>query len=122
MMGKKKSVLIIDDEPHIARLLKIHLCEHGYLVRIATNSIEGLKKAVTYQPDVITMDMMLSKVGLSLMKKLKRTKETKDIPIMVVTVADNQEKCLELGASCFMQKPFDGEKLVTLVNGLHLRN
>lgn len=109
---------MIDDEVNIARLLKIHLSEHGYHVRIATNSIEAFRKAISEKPDLITIDMMLTNAGMNLMKRLRKAPETKQIPIMVVTVADNRESCLKAGASCFVQKPFDGEKLVQMVQRL----
>jgi DNA-binding response OmpR family regulator len=106
----KKSILIIDDEPHIAELLKLHIAGKGYRVHIATNAREALKKAQECRPDVITLDMMLSK-GMALLRKLKSGKATKEIPVMVVTVADNPEACMAAGASRYMQKPFDGENL-----------
>jgi DNA-binding response OmpR family regulator len=113
----KKSVLVVDDELHIARLLKIHLIDKGYEVDIATNARDAFNKAVKFKPSVITLDMMLTN-GLDLMRMLKETLETRDIPIMVVTIADNPDVCYKAGASCFVQKPFDGNHVADFVEKL----
>jgi DNA-binding response OmpR family regulator len=111
----KKHVLIVDDEPHIAELLKFHLTDHGFSVSIANTIEEALRSAKRHKPDLITLDMMLSD-GIAMIEKFKRS--ISDIPIMVVTVADNPESCYEAGASCFLQKPFDAEMLLQQVRRL----
>jgi DNA-binding response OmpR family regulator len=111
----KKHVLVVDDEPHIAELLKFHLIDRGFTVSIAHTIDQALRSATRQKPDVITLDMMLSD-GLAMIERFKRCMA--EIPIMVVTVADNPELCYEAGASCFLQKPFDSERLLQQIQRL----
>ena len=81
-----RTVLIIDDEPDIITYLETYLEDNGYRSIGATNGIEGLAKAKTNQPDIITLDItMPGKSGTEVFRQLRTDPETCNIPVMIIT-------------------------------------
>jgi CheY-like chemotaxis protein len=88
-MGKNKDtrkILILDDEPDIITYFEILLNDHGYETVSAQDGAEGLAKARSEQPDLITLDIsMPKKSGIRFYRELKADPELKGIPVVVVT-------------------------------------
>lgn len=108
-------VLIIEDEEHISELIKYNLEAAGYQVSAAYDGEEGLKAVFEYLPDLIILDLMLPKMdGISVCNKVRNTKETEEIPIIMLTAKSSEmDKIigLEIGADDYITKPFSVREL-----------
>jgi len=106
-----KKILVVDDEPNIIKVLESRLSHSGYDIITAVDGKTCLKKAKDEKPDLILLDIILPGLnGFEVCKHLKKDKETKDIPIIMLTSLAGEKdlsKGLEEGASCFITKPFN---------------
>lgn len=85
-MKDKIKILIIDDEPLVQKILIEELQGEGFYPISSLDGEDGLKKAVKEKPDMILLDIIMPKMdGISVLKKLKADKETKEIPIIILT-------------------------------------
>ncbi|UPK43776.1 response regulator transcription factor [Paenibacillus pabuli] len=112
-----EAVLVIEDEPKIARLLELELQYEGYQVGKAGSGTEGLEMYIDGQWDLILLDIMLP--GLSGIEVLRRIR-VKDatVPILMLTAKDSVEdkvSGLDLGANDYITKPFRIEELLARV-------
>lgn len=110
------SVLIIDDEPQIQRLLTIALQSNGYRVSSATAGQEGVSMAAAHRHDVIILDLGLPDMnGTEVLKQLRGWTQT---PVIVLSVQDGEAdkiEALDCGANDYVTKPFNtGELLARL--------
>lgn len=113
-MNKKELILVIEDEEIIASMLKDNLEQLGYSVMIAGSGVEGLRRAEYLKPDIITLDVMMPGLdGMQVLKSLKRNEVTRNIPVVLISVAGNTERyeALNLGAVDFFKKPIDFKRL-----------
>lgn len=86
MTDAKPKILLIDDDPFLIRLYNQKFLDEGFIVRCATTAADGLSVAKEFQPQIILLDISLpDEDGLSLLKKLKRQKETANTPIIILT-------------------------------------
>lgn len=103
----KQTILVIDDEPQIQKLLTIALESTGYKVVSANTGSDGISLAAANQPDLILLDLGLpDKDGLQVLKDLKQWYSN---PIMIVSVQNHEEdivRALDLGADDYITKPF----------------
>lgn len=110
------SVLVIDDEPQIQRLLGINLEAAGYRVTFASDGEQGLTLAAQKRPDAIILDLGLP--GLSGLEVLKRLREWTQVPVVILTVQDGEAEkiaALDGEADDYVTKPFHtGELLARL--------
>ena len=106
-------VLAIDDDPDIVILLGEYLAGSGYRVVGARTGENGLQLARALRPDVVTLDVLMPGAdGWEILTKLKADPETRDIPIVLLTVVDQKDLGFRLGAADYLLKPFDREELV----------
>ncbi len=121
-MNKKGSnhVLVVDDELFNRELLEGLLVPLGYEVTLAEDGKEALEKVKEKAPDVILLDIMMPIMdGFEVARRLKEKKETKSIPIVMVTALSEVEdriKALEAGANDFLTKPVDIAELRATVS------
>ena len=113
MKMKGKRILVVDDESQVQRSLRRHLTIAGYEVLIATNGLEAVEAARSYQPDLIVLDICLPGEldGVEVCVQVRRFTQ---IPIIVLSaVADEKRKVLALdkGADDYLTKPFSTEEL-----------
>lgn len=105
------TVLIIDDDEAIHRVVALQLGADGLEVLGATEPFEGIRIATTDRPDLIILDMNLPSMdGLKVCRHLREREETRDVPILFFTVADNAghvARALEIGANDYMRKPVE---------------
>ncbi len=114
-----KVILVVDDEDNIRQFLAHELTKKGYRVIEASNGKEALDLTREQHPDLITLDVQMPDIsGFDVTAVLKNDDETKDIPILIVSVVEDKFKAYKLGANDYMTKPFDNEELVTKVNQL----
>ena len=112
-MGKSK-ILIIDDEPDFAQLLKKRLEANNYEVDTATNGDEGLKKMKAGKPDVVLLDILMpEKDGYTMLKEAKWDASISSIPVIVVTAKPFMQDLFELeGVHDYLIKPVDDDDLL----------
>jgi PAS domain S-box-containing protein len=114
-----KAILVVDDEANIRRFLKHELTNSGYRVLEASGGKEAIDLAREHHPDLITLDIMMRDIsGLDVTAVLKNDPDTKDIPILVVSVVEEKEKAYKLGANDFVTKPFTIKVLTDKINRL----
>jgi len=117
-----KKVLIIEDEKNLVKLLQVNLESRGFDVITAFDGEEGLEKAFTELSDVITLDIQLPKMdGWEVCKRIKSNPETKDMPVIFLTVIPQKEggeKAKIAGADFYLTKPFDPSKLVDMIENI----
>lgn len=120
----KPTVLIIDDEPQIRKLLEINLTGKGYVVKQATSGREGLLLAASYLPDAILLDLGLPDIhGHEVLKQLRK-RYNRAIVILSVQNSENDIiTALDNGASDYLTKPFRlGELLARLRSAVRLND
>lgn len=105
-----KQILVVDDDPLIARLLKEPLEKAGYSVKVASHGLEALQTVKDRRPDLIILDILMPMLdGFKTARLLKFDKRFKDIPIIVLTsrATEGERKIGEqVGANEFLLKPF----------------
>lgn len=115
-----KTILVVEDEISIATLLQYNLEMAGFQVVTAHDGQEGLDKAVSLQPDLILLDLMLPRLdGMEVCKKLRM--QQMNTPIIMLTARDDEfDKVLglELGADDYMTKPFSPREVVARVKAV----
>jgi signal transduction histidine kinase/DNA-binding response OmpR family regulator len=115
-------VLVVEDDPAAAELLTRQLLSAGYRTEVARTGAQALERAVELQPAAITLDIILPEVdGWEVMTRLKSDERTSGIPIVVVSVVDNPELGLALGAIDYFVKPVDALVLIHRLNEFGLR-
>jgi signal transduction histidine kinase/CheY-like chemotaxis protein len=117
------TLLAVDDDPQITRLYERYLAPQGYMVVSCTDPRQAVAKAKTLKPFAITLDVMMpEKDGWQVLKDLKNDPATKDIPIIVCSILEEEEKGFSLGASEYLVKPFLREDLITAISRLNPNN
>ncbi|WP_276487989.1 response regulator [Ectopseudomonas mendocina] len=107
-----RRVLVVEDEVRFARILFDLAHELGYACLVATSADEGLELAQQYRPDAILLDMRLPDgSGLGVLQRLKDDPQTRHIPVHVVSVEDQSEAALHLGAVGYALKPTSRDQL-----------
>jgi two-component system alkaline phosphatase synthesis response regulator PhoP len=113
------TVLVVDDEPKIARLLRDYLERAGFGVSVAHDGREALMRVRTERPDLVILDLGLPAVdGLDVTRQLRRDG---DIPIIMLTARDDEVDRvagLELGADDYVTKPFSPREVVARVRAV----
>jgi two-component system, OmpR family, phosphate regulon response regulator PhoB len=116
------TVLVVDDDPVILKLLEVNFEMEGFTVLVARDGEEGIEVARGDQPDLIVSDIMMPKVsGLELVLALKGDAATSEIPIILLSAkAQNADvrAGLDAGADDYVTKPFEPLDLVDRVNRL----
>jgi CheY-like chemotaxis protein len=107
------TVLVIEDDRHSADLLEVYLEGAGYAVATARDGIDGLEQARRLAPRAVVLDMLLPGLnGWDLLAKLKGDPATAAIPVLIVSMVDEQGAGLALGAAEYLVKPVDRASLL----------
>ncbi len=103
-----KKILFIEDETALQKAFGTILRDKGYEITSALDGETGLRLAKEEKPNLILLDLILPKIhGFEVLKKLKEDKETKEIPVIILTNLEDMEnvgKALELGANAYLIK------------------
>ncbi len=109
-------VLVIDDDATVCDLIERALQKQGYRVAIAHSGSEGIEMARRLHPAVITLDVMMPQMdGWTVLSTLKADPEVAEIPVVMVTIVDEKNLGFALGATEYLTKPFDRERLVEVI-------
>jgi signal transduction histidine kinase/CheY-like chemotaxis protein len=108
-----RRVLVIDDDPTVRELMERFLAREGFAVVTAASGVEGLRRAREVRPAAITLDVLMPDLtGWSVLAALKADPELADIPVVFVTILDEQRKGYSLRAADYLVKPVDRERLL----------
>jgi two-component system phosphate regulon response regulator PhoB len=115
-------VLIVDDEPDLLELVRLHLEQAGYGTETADTGGEALLALKRQLPDLVILDLMLPDIsGTELCRRLRADPDFKDLPIIMLTArADEVDRVvgLELGADDYVTKPFSPRELTLRVGAI----
>ena len=118
------SVLIVDDDQRLLKMLRRTLAYEGFDVLTATDGQEGLDQVRTHHPDIIILDWMMPEMeGIETVKVL-RTEDNRTMVLMLTArdAIENRVEGLESGADDYLVKPFAPEELVARVHALLRRS
>lgn len=105
-------LLVVDDDPNICEVLRLHLVNDGYLVKTASDGNEGVNLFKTFNPDLVLLDVMMPrKDGWQVLREIR---ESSQKPVIMITAKNevfDKVLGLELGADDFIVKPFDMKEL-----------
>jgi Tfp pilus assembly pilus retraction ATPase PilT/CheY-like chemotaxis protein len=112
---KSATILLVDDEDALRRVMRDLLARDGYEVVEARTGVEALDQVDRHAPDVVVLDLNLPGLdGYSVLAELRSRPATRDIPVIVLTAKgdeDNEVRVFELGADDFLSKPFRAKAL-----------
>jgi len=115
-MSESETILIIDDEVQIRRLLEITLSSNGYKIISAASGKEGITKAVTHTPVLIILDLGLPDAdGLEILKSLREWYQKSIIILSVRSSEEDIVKALDCGANDYLTKPFRTGELLARI-------
>jgi len=115
MSAQQARILVVEDDPKIARVLQLELEHEGYAVELASDGLRGLERALK-EPDLVLLDVLLPKMdGLEVCRHVR--KQT-DVPIIMLTAKDavpDRVTGLDAGASDYLTKPFSIDELLARI-------
>lgn len=119
-MRSNKKVLIIDDEPHIRRVIELKLKQRGYQVLQAQDGEEGLDLIHRHCPDVIITDIMMPKLdGKALCQQTNRLKKERSFLTLIITCRISPQDKIwinKMQETLFMEKPFSPSRLLECID------
>ncbi len=112
----ENTVLVVDDEAHIRRLIEFTLKKGGYRMLVATNGKEAIEMAVEAAPNLIIMDVLMPEMdGMEALEQLKNDERTASIPVILLTgigQSTTRQEVEEKGTATYLAKPFSPNKLL----------
>jgi len=112
-----ETILVIDDDPAVRDLMGRFLTKLGFNFISANSGAEGLRLAKELLPAIITLDVMMPGMdGWAVLNELKSDPLLEAIPVIMVTIVDNEAMGIDLGASNHITKPVDRERLADILN------
>jgi diguanylate cyclase (GGDEF)-like protein len=124
--GGGESLLVVDDDPFIARLLEIELKAAGYDIRVASDGAQALSAAQERCPDLVLADVMMPNMdGFELTRRLRQDPRTAAVSIIMLTARGLSADKLEgfaIGADDYIVKPFDTPELLARIRGVLRRS
>lgn len=118
-MNEKQTILVVDDDPNIAQLVKLYLEKEGFDVAVQTRGDEAVIAFQKNPPSLMILDIMLP--GMDGWQVCRSIRQISNIPIIMLTAKDDTfDKVLglELGADDYVTKPFEGKELVARVKAV----
>jgi diguanylate cyclase (GGDEF)-like protein len=116
-----ETVLVVDDDPDIARFVEVNLRSAGYDVAVAADGEEALEKAHDIRPDLVLLDVMMPRIdGFEVAQRLRKNPQTSNTSIIMLTakaLSADKVTGLQSGADDYIIKPFDPIELLARVKG-----
>lgn len=111
------TILVIDDDSTIHDLVSRHLSKEGFKVQLAPDGETGLRLAKELKPAAITLDVMMPGMdGWAVLTKLKADPDLAEIPVIMMTMVSDKNMGYALGASDYLVKPIERDRLVSVLN------
>jgi len=118
--GEGRLILAIDDDPHVIGLYERYLEAAGYRVVALTDPSQAVQKASELQPFAITLDIMMPGYdGWQVLNSLKSNQTTREIPVVICSIVEEQERGFSLGAADYLVKPILEEDLIDALDRLN---
>ncbi len=117
-MDEQPTILVIDDDPAMQTVLEIALREAGYRVEVASDGQEGVAKLVSQRPNLVICDIMMPQMdGVEAFQRMKDQLQEEGIPIFIITALNRKPWFADLEAegAVIIQKPFDIEQMLSLI-------
>ncbi len=115
----KVTILVVDDDPIIVKIVAMTINRAGYGSTVACNGIQALECIQTHRPDLIISDIMMPEMdGYTLLYFLKSNPETADIPVIFLTARDSGDDIidgLDMGAFDYLTKPLQPDELLASI-------
>lgn len=114
-----KRILVVEDEVHVQRLLRLYLERAGYVVEACGNGAEALTVARAHRPDLIILDLMLP--GMGGLEACRRLRDEGDVPVIMLTARTTEQdrlRGLQEGADDYVTKPFSPAEVVLRVEAV----
>lgn len=116
-------VLVIDDDPAARDLMRRFLTKEGFHPELAGSGEEGLRLSKLFHPALITLDVMMPGMdGWTVLQTLKEDSETADIPVLMLTMVNDRNMGIALGATEYLTKPIDRVRLSATLSRFKQRN
>lgn len=116
----RRIILVVDDEPEITRMLQVMLEHHGYEVRRAHGTAQGMHMLESEPPDLVLLDLMMPHLsGVELCAYIRRDPRTAKVPVIVYTAANNEQvvqSAMEAGATKILPKTIDRSELIEAID------
>ena len=122
-MSSKQMIMVVDDDPNIAQLVKLYLEKEGYDVTVETRGDDAISAFQKNPPSLMLLDIMLP--GVDGWQVCRAIRQMSSIPIIMLSAKDetfDKVLGLELGADDYITKPFDGKELVARVKAVLRRS
>ena len=119
MSDSKQTILVVDDDPNIAQLVRLYLEKEGYAVTVVARGDEAVAAFQKNPPSLILLDIMLP--GMDGWQVCRAIRQSSNIPIIMLSAKDetfDKVLGLELGADDYITKPFEGKELVARVKAV----
>ena len=116
-----RKVLVVDDEPAIARALQRVLRKHGLVAEVAADGFQAGTKLMKDRPILVTLDLSMPGLsGYDVLSLVRETPEIASTKILVISALGGEalQKAIDLGADAILNKPFDNHELVEVINKL----
>ena len=117
-----RRILIVDDEPNIVDSLEFLMRGSDYEVRVARNGDEALRRAESFRPDLVLLDVMMPrKSGFEVCQKIRENPARRDVKIIMLTAKGSnaeRDRGLNFGANAYVTKPFSTNELMNTVRAL----
>lgn len=122
LIGQAKLIAIIEDDEQIGMLLSMFLKSRGYKTEWAKDGVEGVKLVDATLPELVLLDITMPKMdGFNVLLKIKSDPKTQSVPVLMFTDRsglEDVEKCCRSGASGYILKPFDLERVLEKVKSI----
>ncbi len=119
-VSKVVRILVVDDEPHIRRVLEAILGKEGFEVLVAVDGPQGLEELSTEEVDLVILDLMMPGAnGLEILSKIRSDPLRENTPVIILTAKGqdtDREAALAGGANDFLTKPFSPKKLIARIH------
>lgn len=123
LANRKRPILIIDDKQDAKYSIGQFLISHGYNVIHSSDRKQGISEAINEQPLIIILNVMLSqKDALKILVELKENDKTKSIPVLLISIIQNQNLGYDFGVFDYIVKPFNSARLYSIITQLESLN
>jgi two-component system cell cycle response regulator len=120
MTANPGTILVVDDDMLNRIVLSTNLQEDGYLVEMAENGKQALERLAAMPFDVVLLDLLMPEMdGYQVLEQMKADSTWRNIPVIIVSSLDEMEsilRCIEMGATDYLPKPFDAALLHARIN------
>ena len=122
VLNEPKRILLVDDEPNILLAIEFLLKKEGYTIKKAFDGLQALELAVSFQPDIIVLDVMMPELdGFEVAQRIRNTPTLEDVRIIFLTARGTPNDKMtgySSGGEVYLIKPFDNDELVRTVKEL----